>query len=57
MIQPSVIDAKKMAKENSNVRKVLFTVTRTQLVAMALLPGEEIGSEVHGAPSVVREDD
>ena len=49
MIEPTVIDAKRMAKENSNFRKVLFTGTRTQLVVMALLPGEEIGSEVHGA--------
>jgi len=49
MIQPSVIDGKRMAKENSHFRKVLFTGTRTQLVVMALLPGEEIGAEVHGA--------
>lgn len=49
MIQPSVIDAKTMAKQNSNFRKVLFTGTRSQLVVMALLPGEEIGTEVHGA--------
>ncbi len=49
MIEPNVIDAKRMAKENSNFRKVLFTGTRSQLVVMALLPGEEIGTEVHGA--------
>jgi mannose-6-phosphate isomerase-like protein (cupin superfamily) len=49
MIQPSVIDAQSMAEENSNFRKVLFTGTRTQLVVMALLPGEEIGTEVHRA--------
>ena len=28
---------------------MLFTGTRTQLVVMALLPGEEIGAEVHSA--------
>ncbi len=48
MIEPSVIDAKEATKENSNFRKVLFTGTRSQLVVMALLPGEEIGTEVHG---------
>ena len=47
MIEPRVIDARKSAKENSDFRKVLFTGARTQLVAMALLPGEEIGAEVH----------
>ena len=49
MIEPNVIDAKKIAKENSYFRKVLFTGTQTQLVVMALLPGEDIGTEVHGA--------
>lgn len=33
--------------ENSNFRKVLFTGSYSQLVVMSLLPGEEIGSEVH----------
>jgi mannose-6-phosphate isomerase-like protein (cupin superfamily) len=37
-----------MAKDNSSFRKVVFTAIRTQLVVMALLPGEEIGTEVHG---------
>ncbi len=49
MIEPSIIDANRRAKENSNFRKVLFTGTRTQLVLMALLPGEEIGTEAHSA--------
>jgi mannose-6-phosphate isomerase-like protein (cupin superfamily) len=49
MIEPRVIDANKAAEENSSFRKVLFTGTRTQLVVMALLPREEIGSEVHNA--------
>lgn len=48
MLEPRVIDVKKAAKENSDFRKVLFTGTRSQLVLMALLPGEDIGSEVHG---------
>lgn len=33
--------------ENENFRKVLYTAEHCQLVAMALKPGEEIGSEVH----------
>jgi mannose-6-phosphate isomerase-like protein (cupin superfamily) len=32
---------------NSNFRKVLFTGPHSQLVAMSLLQGEEIGMEVH----------
>lgn len=33
--------------ENENFRKVLYTSKYSQLVVMSLLPGEEIGSEVH----------
>ncbi|MEK7091553.1 MAG: cupin domain-containing protein [Patescibacteria group bacterium] len=32
---------------NENFRKVLFTTPLSQLVVMSLLPGEEIGEEVH----------
>ena len=34
-------------KENKNFREVLFTGKHSQLVVMALKPGEEIGNEVH----------
>jgi len=34
-------------KENENFRKVLFTGPYSQLVVMSLLPGEEIGTEIH----------
>jgi len=34
--------------QNSNFRKVLYTGKFSQLVAMSLKPGEEIGAEVHG---------
>lgn len=34
-------------KENENFRKVLYTGKHSQLVLMSLLPGEEIGMEVH----------
>lgn len=33
--------------KNNNFRKVLFTGPNSQLVVMSLLPGEEIGAEVH----------
>jgi len=33
--------------ENNNFRKVLYTSKFSQLVVMSLLPGEEIGAEVH----------
>lgn len=33
--------------ENSNFRKVLYTAKHSQLVLMALKPGEEIGMEIH----------
>ncbi|HAE36575.1 MAG: hypothetical protein UR85_C0004G0087 [Candidatus Nomurabacteria bacterium GW2011_GWF2_35_66] len=32
---------------NDNFRKVLYTGTHCQLVLMSLLPGEDIGMEVH----------
>lgn len=38
----------KLTEKNINFRKVLFTGQHTQLVLMCLLPGEEIGNEVHG---------
>ena len=33
--------------ENENFRKVLYTGEHLQLVLMSLLPGEEIGEEIH----------
>jgi mannose-6-phosphate isomerase-like protein (cupin superfamily) len=35
------------ALENTNFRKVLYTSDHSQLVLMSLLPGEEIGEEMH----------
>ncbi|MFZ2522521.1 MAG: cupin domain-containing protein [Minisyncoccia bacterium] len=37
----------KLTQENTNFRKVLYTGEQSQLVLMSLLPGEDIGSEVH----------
>ncbi len=40
-------DVLRLARENENFRQVLFTTERSQLVLMAIQPGEEIGEEVH----------
>jgi mannose-6-phosphate isomerase-like protein (cupin superfamily) len=41
------IDLEKKTLENEHFREVLFTTERSQLVVMALKPGEDIGAEVH----------
>ena len=38
---------KKLAKTNTNFRKVLYTGRYSQVVAMSILVGEDIGEEVH----------
>lgn len=40
-------DIEKLTMENTNFRQVLYTALDCQLVLMSLLPGEEIGMEVH----------
>ena len=40
--------------ENDAYRKVLYTSHYSQLVVMALQPGEEIGEEVHGLDQFIR---
>jgi mannose-6-phosphate isomerase-like protein (cupin superfamily) len=40
-------DIEKQTLENENYRKVIFTGKEMQLVLMTLLPGQEIGEEVH----------
>lgn len=40
-------DIKKRTKENSNFRKVLHTGKHSQIVAMSIKVGEDIGEEVH----------
>ncbi len=39
---------------NDNFRKVLYTDKNVQLVLMSLLPGEEIGEEVHQLDQFIR---
>ncbi|MFA6270076.1 MAG: cupin domain-containing protein [Candidatus Paceibacterota bacterium] len=40
--------------ENDNFRKVLNTTEKSQLVVMSLLPGEDIGEEVHEVDQFIR---
>ncbi len=41
-------DIEKATEENEDFRHVLYTGAHLQLVLMSLLPGEEIGEEIHG---------
>lgn len=43
-----VADIEKVTLDNENFRTVLHTGVHSQLVVMALQPGEDIGAEVHG---------
>ena len=49
-----VVDIEKITKENKNFRKVLYTAKNSQLVVMALKPGEDIGEEVHTLDQFIR---
>lgn len=40
-------DIEEITLQNEDFRRVLHTGTHAQLVAMSLLPGEEIGTETH----------
>ena len=40
-------NVQRLALENNNFRKVLFTNRHSQVVLMSILPGEDIGREVH----------
>jgi mannose-6-phosphate isomerase-like protein (cupin superfamily) len=42
-----ISNIEQLTVENKNFRKVLYTGQFSQLVLMSLLPGEEIGNEVH----------
>lgn len=42
-----------LAIENDNFRKVIFTNKHSQIVLMSILPGEEIGSEVHDVDQIL----
>lgn len=44
---PFVVNIEQAAKNNTNFRTALWTGTHLQITLMSLLPGEEIGLEVH----------
>ena len=49
-----VANIEKLANENENFRRVLYTAKNSQLVLMSLKPGEEIGEEVHHLDQFIR---
>lgn len=49
-----VANIEKLSLENENFRKVLYTAKYSQLVLMALKPGEEIGEETHSLDQFFR---
>jgi mannose-6-phosphate isomerase-like protein (cupin superfamily) len=49
-----ITNIEKLSLENENFRKVLYTAQNSQLVLMSLLPGEEIGEEVHDVDQFFR---
>ena len=49
-----VTNIEKESIENEYFRRVLYTDERLQLVVMSLLPGEDIGMEVHHLDQFIR---
>jgi mannose-6-phosphate isomerase-like protein (cupin superfamily) len=49
-----LIDIEDATKRNEDFRRVLFTASHSQLVLMALKPGEEIGTETHRLDQFIR---
>ena len=46
-------DIEKLAKQNRDFRRVLFTGAHTQVVAMSIPSGQDIGAEAHPSISVL----
>jgi len=49
-----VTDIETVTLENKHFRRVLYTAKNCQLVVMSLLPGEDIGEEVHELDQFIR---
>ncbi len=49
-----VTNIEKLSLENNNFRQVLYTYKNSQLVLMSLLPGEDIGEEIHTVDQFLR---
>ncbi|MBP9757392.1 MAG: cupin domain-containing protein [Candidatus Pacebacteria bacterium] len=48
------INIERATKDNEDFRRVLFTTHNTQVVVMSLMPGEDIGEEMHGVDQFLR---
>ncbi len=44
----------KLSLENENFRRVLYTAKNSQLVVMSILPGEDVGEEIHHLDQFIR---
>ncbi len=49
-----IANIEKETLENTDYRRVLYTARYSQLVLMAIQPGDEIGNEVHGLDQFIR---
>lgn len=49
-----IANIESLSLENSAFRKVLYTTHHSQLVLMSLLPGEDIGEEIHDVDQFLR---
>ena len=49
-----ITNIEKDSLKNDKFRKVLYTAPNSQLVLMSLLPGEDIGTEVHTLDQFIR---
>lgn len=49
-----ITNIEKATVENTAFRQVLYTASNCQLVLMSLLPGEDIGEEVHELDQFIR---
>jgi mannose-6-phosphate isomerase-like protein (cupin superfamily) len=51
-MRPFIGDVEELAEDNSDFRRVLSTGAHSQVVAMRLAPGEEIGLERHDVDQI-----
>ena len=49
-----IVNIEKETQGNEDFRRVLYTAKNSQLVLMSLMPGEEIGAEVHTLDQFIR---
>lgn len=49
-----IVNIEEETKKNSDFRRVLYTAHNSQLVLMNILPGQDIGEEVHKLDQFIR---